>query len=333
MSRRTISAGISPAGSYLGVWWWHSCGHGKLSLNLLGVVMLAMSLEKVAHLTRAITVAMAKENSLHVRLQGLLEAVAQAYPDTWGLVGLCPRGEPPIHLADSFPRQQAKSGMTRFFKDIHRINPAWNAMQSGIAGGVYLMADLVKEYSVSWEATDEVIPSEVEETGYRLIGWPEHLVEVLIVTGLPDGTHAWISLWRSVFKGGISTEMIETLNAYKSLLDVVMVDVWRERAAYSQKADSPRQEIKEGQVFEEPGFPQLENLTAREVEIIRMALRGHSNLSISMSLGLAVPTVKAHRQKAYAKLGISTQQELFSLALRRGDRSGLSINRSFDTFG
>lgn len=53
-------------------------------------------------------------------------------------------------------------------------------------------------------------------------------------------------------------------------------------------------------------------LTLREAEIIQMVLKGHSGVSISVTLGIAVPTVKTHRKNAYAKLGINTQQQLFN---------------------
>ena len=46
-----------------------------------------------------------------------------------------------------------------------------------------------------------------------------------------------------------------------------------------------------------------------------MILKGHSSESISRNLGISIATVKTHRQNLYAKLGLSTQQELFSLFL------------------
>ena len=56
-------------------------------------------------------------------------------------------------------------------------------------------------------------------------------------------------------------------------------------------------------------------LTSREAEVVQMILKGHSSLSISHALTIALPTVKTHRRNAYAKLGISTQQQLFRLFL------------------
>src|SRR5690606_29109275 len=56
-------------------------------------------------------------------------------------------------------------------------------------------------------------------------------------------------------------------------------------------------------------------LSPRECEVAHMILKGHSSESSSRNLGISIATVKTHRQNLYAKLGLSTQQELFSLFL------------------
>jgi len=54
-------------------------------------------------------------------------------------------------------------------------------------------------------------------------------------------------------------------------------------------------------------------LTPREREIVRLLLRGHSVKSTAERLELSPGTVKIHRRNIYAKLGISSQSQLFSL--------------------
>lgn len=56
-------------------------------------------------------------------------------------------------------------------------------------------------------------------------------------------------------------------------------------------------------------------LTKRELEIVTLILKGHSNLSLSGVLSLSPNTVKVHRRQIYAKLRISSQAELFALFL------------------
>lgn len=57
-------------------------------------------------------------------------------------------------------------------------------------------------------------------------------------------------------------------------------------------------------------------LSPREAEIIRLVLQGHSTPSAAAYLGISEGTVKVHRHHAYAKLGITSQAELFSMATR-----------------
>jgi DNA-binding CsgD family transcriptional regulator len=53
-------------------------------------------------------------------------------------------------------------------------------------------------------------------------------------------------------------------------------------------------------------------LTVREREITQLLLRGHSVKSVARELDIAPGTVMVHKRNLFAKLGISSQNELFS---------------------
>ena len=53
-------------------------------------------------------------------------------------------------------------------------------------------------------------------------------------------------------------------------------------------------------------------LTQREREITQLLLRGYSSKSIARELGIAPGTVMVHKRNLFAKLGITSQYELFS---------------------
>lgn len=57
---------------------------------------------------------------------------------------------------------------------------------------------------------------------------------------------------------------------------------------------------------------EFERLTAREREVIRFMLLGHSSKSIAHCLDIAVGTVKNHRKSIYRKLAIRSQSALFA---------------------
>jgi DNA-binding CsgD family transcriptional regulator len=56
-------------------------------------------------------------------------------------------------------------------------------------------------------------------------------------------------------------------------------------------------------------------LTRREREISQLLLRGHSSKSVARELKIAPGTVMVHKRNLFAKLGISSQYELFSLLI------------------
>jgi DNA-binding CsgD family transcriptional regulator len=58
-------------------------------------------------------------------------------------------------------------------------------------------------------------------------------------------------------------------------------------------------------------------ITPRETQVVAQVLEGHSSDAIARSLGISVGTVRIHRRNIYAKLQISSQQELFSIFFQK----------------
>ena len=59
-------------------------------------------------------------------------------------------------------------------------------------------------------------------------------------------------------------------------------------------------------------------LTAREMEILEMIVRGASNKIIATSLGISHQTVKNHMSSIFRKLAVNDRTEAAVIALRRG---------------
>ncbi len=57
-------------------------------------------------------------------------------------------------------------------------------------------------------------------------------------------------------------------------------------------------------------------LTEREIQVCAEIVRGLSSEAIASSLGLSINTILTHRRRAYAKLGISSQNELSHMVLQ-----------------
>jgi len=60
----------------------------------------------------------------------------------------------------------------------------------------------------------------------------------------------------------------------------------------------------------------LAALTPREQEVCRRILLGFSSEAISQALGISLHSTLTYRKRAYERLGISSQNELFSIVLR-----------------
>ncbi|MCG5074325.1 helix-turn-helix transcriptional regulator [Paraburkholderia tagetis] len=63
-------------------------------------------------------------------------------------------------------------------------------------------------------------------------------------------------------------------------------------------------------------------LTAREIEVVRQSLSGFSTRAIAERLEISFETVRAHKKHIYAKLGVSSQSELFALFYEPHGREG-----------
>jgi DNA-binding NarL/FixJ family response regulator len=64
------------------------------------------------------------------------------------------------------------------------------------------------------------------------------------------------------------------------------------------------------------------DLSAREVEVLRLTAIGQSNKSIAAMLGIGVKTVDTYKARAMAKLGFKSRVEVVRFALNRGWMNG-----------
>jgi two-component system, NarL family, response regulator NreC len=71
-----------------------------------------------------------------------------------------------------------------------------------------------------------------------------------------------------------------------------------------------------------PGPP--DDLSGREVDVLRLIALGHTNAEIAQQLFLSVRTVETHRSHIQQKLRLSTRAELVGYALDRGLIAGQS---------
>lgn len=64
--------------------------------------------------------------------------------------------------------------------------------------------------------------------------------------------------------------------------------------------------------------PVLEELTEREIEVVRLAGKGYTNKAIGVQLGISDRTVQGHLAKIYSKLEASSRTEAVMKAVSMG---------------
>ena len=60
----------------------------------------------------------------------------------------------------------------------------------------------------------------------------------------------------------------------------------------------------------------FKSLTPRENQVCQRILSGYGSEAISAELGISLHSTFTYRKRAYQKLGICSQNELFAIALR-----------------
>jgi NarL family two-component system response regulator LiaR len=69
---------------------------------------------------------------------------------------------------------------------------------------------------------------------------------------------------------------------------------------------------------EQPAQPPHEVLSDREMEVLRLAAKGMSNMEIADSLTLSVRTVQTHLRSIFNKLGVGSRSEAIVYGLKKG---------------
>ncbi|MBI3942733.1 MAG: response regulator transcription factor [Chloroflexi bacterium] len=72
-----------------------------------------------------------------------------------------------------------------------------------------------------------------------------------------------------------------------------------------------------GRISGESSTP-IEPLSDRELEVLRLAARGHTNKAIALNLGISDRTVQGHLGHIFAKLDVTSRTEAVTRAIRLG---------------
>ena len=148
------------------------------------------------------------------------------------------------------------------------------------------------------------------------------LIDKISTVASSDGGNVYCNFYRMGDSGPYSATEQELLNGVLPLITSLIsthFTLARLNAGLSTGDDSNVARSLVHSVISRRAVP-FDRLTAREAEICERILVGYTSTGISLDLGIATSSVNTYRRRAYEKLGISTQNELFSLCLEALNR-------------
>ncbi|WP_144276968.1 helix-turn-helix transcriptional regulator [Metapseudomonas resinovorans] len=235
----------------------------------------------------------------------LLASLFAAVPiDTAFIVAHVP-GRPPAMLEAGRVLPERREEIQRYLVGPYLLDPVRQACIEG-RRGLLRLADI---------APDRFQESEYYRSFYVSHGLAD---EVDILIDLAGTGGLALSMGRLAAHGAFDEVELATLRAIEPLVGAAARRHW---------GTSPVDGEGTGQALHrqlERAFERFGDgcLTEREAEVARLILRGHSSKSVAHELAISTDTVGVHRKNIHAKLGISSQGELFSLFLASATASG-----------
>jgi len=209
----------------------------------------------------------------------------------------------PVCVYDTFTPKERTVFVEDYQLGPYLLDPFYKISVDKAEPGLYRLREI---------APDRFYHSEYFRSYYRRTKLAE---EIAFLVNLLSGPRMTISLMRAGTGSAFSDRDLTKLKKVEPIVQAASSREWKN---ISDLRDHYLDAASDGNAAGSPVLAAFENfgsgrLTDREREIVRMVLRGHSSESIGKHCGITTGTVKIHRKNIYAKLGISTQSELFSL--------------------
>jgi len=169
---------------------------------------------------------------------------------------------------------------------------------------------LVEEHQPDVAVLDIRMPgvTGVEATRRIKTRFPD--VRVLVLTAYDDDPYIF-----ALLQAGASGYVLKTADA-DELVRAVRAVYRGESALSPSVAQKVVRQLATGRPL--GAARQIEPLTEREIEVLRLAARGLTNKAIGHQLGISDRTVQGHLANIYGKLAVSSRTEAVTEALKRG---------------
>jgi len=210
--------------------------------------------------------------------------------------------EKPICLYHTFTPAKRAVFVDEYLNGPYLLDPFFKACARNVNAGLYRLQEI---------APDRFYQSEYYRSYYIQTGLAE---EICYIVYLPNGVAVAISLMRAGHNSRFSAKEFKLLNSVAPIIDSLAHRHWQEVHKIFEAEASSLESGGNGTIIEETVSALFSpRITPRETQVVARVLEGHSSDAIAKTLGISVGTVRIHRRNVYAKLQISSQQELFSI--------------------
>lgn len=219
----------------------------------------------------------------------------------------CQEGtERPQLIWSSFQPSVIRTGVRNYVEATYVVDPFGHAFRAGAPAGAYRAVDMAQPADLSGEDLGS-LPLQVragEELGFVTDDWPENRAELQIVFALglesKSDICCQVGLYRNPAGPVFSDRDAQLLTGVTPLISGAFSQYWNRLArARGGSGEAPCMRL----------------LSPRERDVIELVSQGFGSAAISTLLQVTLETVKTHRKRAYRKLHISSQAELFALML------------------
>ena len=234
--------------------------------------------------------------------QTLVDALGSLTDFDYAVVFAYHQSEKPLCLFHTFSPQDRVIFVDDYLKGPYLLDPFFKACGRRIESGLYRLREI---------APDRFYQSEYYRSYYMNTGLSE---EMCYTFCLPKGVAVVISLMRSGESSKFSARQFKVLNSATPIVVSLARRHWHDILKQFDIPNTDKQP-RRNRLMTDNTVREFSSkrITPRESQVIAQVLEGHSSDSIAKNLGISVGTVRIHRRNIYAKLHISSQQELFSI--------------------
>lgn len=210
----------------------------------------------------------------------------------------------PLYLYDTLPDRRELL-FERYLTGAHRQDPFLLALQQGLEAGVWTLNEVSRRAGLE--------PDYVRAF-YRATGWRE---ELGLHLPLRPGFALVIFLGRLGKGRPVSAAELARLRQHFPLVHALCRQHWGQMSDPLPAAPPGREDLARIREIITTTLPRLggPHLTRREREVATLILHGLDTETIALRLAIAPGTVKNHRKHLYAKLGLTSRADLFTLFL------------------